>query len=152
MKRKHVWLALILAVALLGGSTCLEKSDDGGGGGGADDPNFIQEGCPGCVTDEQLSSGGAVSGYRFYSYVKNIGGTGKISMTISAGSNSATSVFDVTAGTSYVFTASVSVEASGTSSFTYMARFPGTAGYTDSHTVNGYRVTGGPANLTLTQR
>jgi len=147
MKSKHLWLVLVLAIAFLGASTCFKKSDNGTDD--ADDPNFVQETCSGCVTDEQIKSGSTVTGYRFYSYVKNSGGTGKIGMTISAGSGSASKEFAVIAGTSYVFTATVTVQAKSSASFTYMAKFPGTAGYTDTHSVSGYTCTGAPYDLQL---
>jgi hypothetical protein len=151
MKWMRIWLVMVLAVTLLGASTCFKKSDNGDADD-ADDPDFIQETCSGCVKDEQITSGGTVTGYRFYSYVKNIGGTGKIGMTISAGSGTASKEFAVTANTVYVFTATVTVQAKSSASFTYMARFPGKADYTDSHAINGYDCTGGPSDLQLNPR
>ncbi len=151
MKSMHIWLVMVLAVSLLHASSC-GKSDENGNGDDSDNPNFIQETCSGCVRDEPFIINGKVTGYRFYSYVKNIGGTGKIGMSIGVGSNTASKEFAVTADTSYVFTATVTVEEKSTASFTYMANFPGTAGYTDSHTITGYDCTGGPSDLQLNPR
>lgn len=151
MKSLRILLVMVLAVTLLGASTCFKKSDNGNGDD-SDLPNFVKDACSGCVADEQIKSGGAVTGYRFYSYVKNIGGSGTIGMSISAGPGSATKEFSVTANTSYVFTATVTVKAKSSASFTYLAKFPGEAGYTDTHTVNGFDCTGGPSNLQLNPR
>ena len=151
MKSMHIWLVMVLAVPLLLASSC-GKSGEDGNGDGSDNPNFIQETCSGCMKDEPLISDGKVSGYRFYSYVKNIGATGTIGMSIGVGSSTASKQFAVTAGTSYVFTATVTVEEMSTTSFTYLANFPGDAGYTDSHTINGYHCTGGPSDMQLNPR
>ena len=76
MKSKRIWLVMVLAM----GTWCLASCScvTGGGDDGNDDaekPNFVQETCSGCVRDEQIKSAGKVTGYRFYSYVKNIGGS-----------------------------------------------------------------------------
>jgi hypothetical protein len=151
MKSKHIWLIMLLAFALLRASSCFKK-DDNGDGDDSKDPDFIQETCSGCLRDEQIKTDGKVTGYRFYSYVKNIGGSGKIGMTISTKSGTATNQFDVVAGTSYTFRATVTVQEMSTASFTYLAKFPGTAGYTDSHPISGYDCTGNPKDLQLTPR
>ena len=92
------------------------------------------------------------NGFRFISYVKNIGGSGKIGMSISSTKGAAAKEFTVTANTSYVFSADVPAEAKSSASFTYSAKFPGSAGYTDSRTKNGYDCTGAPSNLQLNPR
>lgn len=146
MKSLRIFLVMVLAIALLGASTCA-KNDDNNGGNDADAPNFIRESCSGCPQETVLSNG-----FRFFSYVKNIGGTGKIGMTISSSKGSATKEFSVTANTSYVFSADVPAQVKSSASFTYMAKFPGTAGYTDSRTKNGYDCTGAPSNMELNKR
>jgi len=151
MKSIHIWLVMVLAVALLVAGSCV-KSGENDNGDDSDNPNFIQEACSGCLKDEQIISAGKVTGYRFYSYVKNIGGAGKIGMTIGVGSSSASKEFTVAAGTSYTFRATVAVQAKGSASFTYQAKFPGTAGYTDTHPISGYDFTGGPSDLQLNPR
>ena len=152
MKSKRLWLVLVLAVALLAPGACKNLGSPDGDGDDEDDPSFVQETCTGCMRDEQITSGGLVTGYRFYSYVKNIGGTGKIGMTIGVGSSTASKEFNVTAGKSYTFRAMVTVQQKATASFTYMAKFPGKAGYTDSHAISGYDFTGGPSNLEFIER
>jgi hypothetical protein len=146
MKSMRIWLVMVLAVAILGASTC-SKNNDNGDGDDADLPNFVQEACPGCAQESVLTSG-----FRFFSYVKNIGGSGKIGMSISSTKGTAAQEFTVTANTSYVFSADVPAQAKSSASFTYMAKFPGSAGYTDSRTKNGYDCTGAPANLQLNSR
>ncbi|HSQ36099.1 MAG TPA: hypothetical protein VLQ89_08925, partial [Candidatus Binatia bacterium] len=146
MKFLRFYPVLLLLLAGLIFASCVTVGDGDGEGDDSNPPNFVNETCGGCPTEEYI---GSVTAIRFFSYVKNIGGSGKISMTIGTGGASATQEFDVTAGTSYVFTASVPVEASASSSFTYQALFPGTAGYTDAHTVNGFRVTGSPYDLQM---
>lgn len=151
MKSMHIWLVMVLAVSLLLASSC-GKSGENGGGDDSDNPNFIQETCSGCMRDEPFITNGKITGYRFYSYVKNIGATGRIGMSIGVGSSTASKEFAVTAGTSYVFTSTVTVEEKSTASFTYLANFPGTPGYTDTHAINGYDCTGGPSDLQLNPR
>ncbi len=146
MKSMHIWLAMILAVTILGGSSC-NKNGDNGNGDDADLPSFVQETCPGCAQESVLANG-----FRFFSYVKNIGGSGKIGMSISSSKGTATKEFTVTANTSYVFSADVPAEAKSSASFTYSAKFPGSAGYTDSRTKNGFDCTGAPASLQLNPR
>ena len=146
MKSMHIWLVMVLAIAILGASTCA-KNNDNNGGNDADNPSFIQETCPGCTQETVLATG-----FRFFSYVKNIGGTGKIGMTISSSKGNATKEFAVTANTSYVFSADVPAQAKSSASFTYMVKFPGPAGYTDSRTKNGYDCTGAPTNVVLNKR
>jgi hypothetical protein len=149
MKFKHLLLLMVLLMAGLIAISCVTTSGENGGNDETNLPNFANDPCGGCPVQENI---GSVTGIRFFSYVKNIGGSGKISMTIGSGTNTATQQFDVTAGTSYAFQASVPVEASAQSSFTYSALFPGTAGYTDSRTINGYRVNGAPFNLQMNPR
>jgi len=151
-KRLGTVLLAVLAVACLASISCVSNGETGDDNDDANKPNFVQETCPGCVRDEQVTASGKVTGYRFYSYVKNIGGAGKIGMTIGVGSSSASQEFTVTAGTSYTFRASVTVQAKSTAQFTYQAKFPGTAGYTDTHPINGYDFTGGPSDLQLNPR
>lgn len=146
MKSMRIFLVMVLAIAILGASTCA-KNNGNDGGDDADLPNFIQDSCPGCPQETVLSNG-----FRFISYVKNIGGTGKIGMTISNSKGSATKEYSVTANTSYVFSADVPAQAKSSASFTYMAKFPGKAGYTDSRTKNGYDCTGAPSNMVLNKR
>lgn len=146
MKSMRIWLVMFLAIAILGASTC-SKNDDNNGGDDADLPNFVQETCSGCTQESVLADG-----FRFFSYVKNIGGSGKIGMSISSTKGTAAKEFTVTANTSYVFSADVPAQAKSSSSFTYMAKFPGKAGYTDSRTKNGYDCTGAPSNLQLNKR
>lgn len=151
MKLKRLGLVLVLAMAIvcLASFSCVK-----GGGEGDDDnsktPNFVQDTASGLTVQYTPSSGNATS-IRYYSYVKNNGGSGKISMTISSG-DSATAQFDVTAGTSYVFQATVPVVKSSTTTFFYSARFPGTPGYTDNRTEVGYHHTGAPYNLQMNPR
>lgn len=145
MKFKHLFLVLIVLLASLIAISCKTNGE-------VDDPddsklpNFAVDSCPGCPTQENI---GNVTGLRFFSYVKNNGGDGKISMTIGAGNSSTTKEFTVKAGTSYIFQASVPVEASASGSFTYQAQFPGSPGYTDTHTVSGFHVTGAPFDLQM---
>jgi hypothetical protein len=146
MKSMHIWLVMVLAVAILGASTCSKNNGDSNGDD-ADLPNFVQESCSGCEHETVLTNG-----FRFISYVKNIGGSGKIGMNISSTKGSAAKEFTVTANTSYVFSADVPCVAKSTVSFTYLAKFPGKAGYTDSRTKDGYDCTGGPSNLQLKSR
>jgi hypothetical protein len=149
MKFKHLFFVLVLLMVGLITLSCVTSGGDGGDGNVTDPPNFTSDTCGGCPVQENI---GSVTGIRFFSYVKNIGGGGKISMTIGSGTNTATQQFDVTAGTSYTFQASVPVEASATSSFTYLALFPGLTGYIDSRAINGYHVTGAPFNLQMNPR
>jgi len=146
MKSMHIWLAMVLAATILGGSSCAKNNGNGNGDDSAD-PNFIQETCSGCAQESVLANG-----FRFFTYVKNIGGSGKIGMTISSSKGSATKEFAVTANTSYVFSADVPAQAKSSASFTYMVKFPGKAGYTDSRTKNGYDCTGAPSNIELNKR
>ncbi len=150
MKMKRIGIMLILGMALVAASACFlakDKDDEDG-----EKPDFVVETCAGCPVQEFIDQGGTVIGIRFFSYVKNNGDAGKISMAIDAGAGSASKEFDVAAGKSYVFQASVPVEASGSASFTYLAAFPGSPGYTDSHPVSGYRCTGAPYDLQLNAR
>ncbi len=148
MKSMHIWLVMVLAVAILGASTCSKNNDnDNGDGDDADLPNFVQEACPGCTQESVLANG-----FRFFSYEKKIGGSGKIGMSISSTKGTAAKEFTVTANTSYVFSADVPAQAKSSASFTYMAKFPGSAGYTNTRTKNGYDCTGAPANLQLNSR
>jgi hypothetical protein len=146
MKFKRLFFTLVLLMAGLIAISCVSTSGDNGDGDETNPPNFVSDPCGGCKTQENI---GSVTGIRFFSYVKNDGGDGTISMTIGAGNNSTTQQFNVKAGTSYVFQASVPVEASSTTSFTYVAQFPGTPGYADSHDVSGFHVTGAPFDLQM---
>lgn len=148
MKFKLLFLLLVLLMASLITISCV-SSGETGDNDETKSPNFVSDPCGGCPVQEYI---GSVTGIRFFSYVKNIGGSGKISMTIGNGTNTATQEFNVTAGTSYTFQASVPVETSASSSFTYSALFPGTTGYTDSRTINGFYVTGAPYDLQLNSR
>jgi hypothetical protein len=151
MKSMRICLVLVLAIALLQASSCFKKGENGDGDD-SEKPNFIQDTCSGCPNQENIPASGSVTGMRFYSYVKNIGGSGKIGMSIGAGNGNASKEFDVTAGTRYVFHCTVSVEKSDTITFSYSAKFPGTPGYTDTRTIPGYHVTGGPSDLQLDPR
>lgn len=143
MKLKH--LGIVLVMVCLASFSCV-TSGEADDNDDSNPPNFIKDTCSGCTSEENI---GNVTGIRFFSYVKNTGGSGKISMTIGAGDKSASKEFNVTAGTSYVFQASVPVEKSSTTSFTYQAKFPGSSGYTDTHAISGYHVTGAPFDLQM---
>jgi hypothetical protein len=145
---KFIRLSLLLALLMtcLIASTCVNSGDDPDDPDPANLPNFVKDACAGCPDQVNI---GNVTGITFFSYVKNIGGAGKISMTIGTTGNTTTQQFDVTAGTSYIFQASVHVEKLTTATFTYSAKFPGTAGYTDTRTVTGYHHTGAPFNLRM---
>ena len=152
MKFRKLVFTCVLALACLACFSCVSNGD---GGDDNDDlllPNFVKESCSGCPTDEKIMAGSTVTGYRFYSYIKNTGAAGKVSMSIGAGNRTASKEFSVTAGTSYVFQSTVTVTAKSSASFTYLAKFPGTPGYTDTHVVNGYDCTGGPSNLQMNPR
>ncbi len=56
----------------------------------------------------------------------------------------------MTAGTSYVFQATVPCVKQSNATFTYSAKFPGTAGYTDTRTEPGYHHTGAPFGMQFT--
>ena len=146
MKLKHLFLAAVVLMAGLIAVSCATSSNGGGGGGGTDQPNFVADSCGGCPAEEYIG----VTAIRFFSYVKNDGGDGTISMTIGNSSGSATQQFTVTAGTKYTFQSTVPVEVSASTTFTYQAQFAG--GYIDSHTISGYHVTGAPYNLQMTPR
>jgi hypothetical protein len=146
MKSKHLFLSLVLLMASLIAISCKTSGEPGDDNDNTKTPNFVKEACAGCKAEENI---GNVTGIRFFSYIKNTGGSGKISMTIDSGNGNATREFNVTAGTSYVFQASVPVEKSSTSSFTYSAKFPGSPGFTDTHKVTGYHVTGAPFDLQM---
>ena len=120
MKLKH--LGIVLVMVCLASFSCVTSGEADEDNNETKTPNFIKDTCSGCTSEENI---GNVTGIRFFSYVKNTGGSGKIGMTIGAGDKSATREFNVTAGTSYVFQASVPVEKSSSSSFTYQAKFPG---------------------------
>ncbi|MBU4404089.1 MAG: hypothetical protein L6428_12585 [Candidatus Aminicenantes bacterium] len=143
MKLKH--LGIVLVMVCLASFSCVTSSETDDNND-SNPPNFVSDPCAGCKAEENI---GNVTGIRFFSYVKNTGGSGKISMTIGAGDKNASKEFNVTAGTSYVFQASVPVEKSSTTTFTYQAKFPGSSGYTDTHAVSGYHVTGAPFDLQM---
>ena len=112
-------------------------------------PNFVHDPCGGCPAEEYI---GSVTGIRFFSYVKNIGGDGDITMNIASSTGSTSKKFSVKAGTSYVFQASVPVAASASTSFTYQAQFSGTPGYTDTHAISGFRTTGSPFDMQMNMK
>jgi len=145
MKSKQLFFVGMVLLASL--ATCSCKI---GGSNGDDDeinpPNFVNDPCAGCPAEEYI---GGVTGIRFFSYIKNNGGDGDITMTIASSSGSTSQQFSVKAGTSYIFQASVPVAASGSSSFTYQAQFPGTPGYTDTHAISGFRTSGSPFDLQM---
>ncbi|MCX6554594.1 MAG: hypothetical protein NTZ12_06195 [Candidatus Aminicenantes bacterium] len=148
MKFKHLFLALVLLMAGLIAISCVSSSGDDGDGDGTNPPNFVGDACGGCPAEQYIGSTGII----FFSYVKNNGGDGTVSMTIGSGSNTTTQQFNVSAGTKYSFQASVPVEVSASTSFTYLAQFPGTPGFTDSHAISGYHVTGAPSGMQFTAR
>ena len=88
MKNKLLVMALILGLACLASFSCVTSGETDGDNNDAKTPDFVKETCSGCTQEENI---GNVTGIRFFSYVKNNGGSGKISMTIASGSNSATS-------------------------------------------------------------
>lgn len=149
MKFKRLVLVPVLVVAI----ACLSSISCITGGGGDDDnddsakPNFVADTVSGPTRQCSPADPNATS-ITYYSYVKNIGGSGKISMTISSGTE-ATAQYDVTAGTRYVFQATVPCVKQGNTTFYYSARFPGTPGYTDSRSEPGYHHTGAPSNMQL---
>lgn len=147
MKTMRFFLVVVLALGILNTSSCLGKGDDDDNGNDSEDPNFVQSACAGCPQEEALANG-----FRFFSYVKNVGGSGKIGMTISNSKGSATKEFNVVANTTYVFSADVPAVAKSSASFTYIVRFPGKAGYTDTRTKAGFDCTGAPTNLRLEER
>ncbi|MCX6556525.1 MAG: hypothetical protein NTW95_03690 [Candidatus Aminicenantes bacterium] len=146
MKLKHLFWASVLLMAGLIAISCATSGGDDGDGDGTNPPNFVADSCGGCPAEEYIG----VTAIRFFSYVKNDGGDGTISMTIGTSSGSATQQFTVTAGTKYTFQSTVPVEVSASTTFTYQAQFAG--GYTDSHTISGYHVTGAPYNLQMNPR
>jgi hypothetical protein len=149
MKFIRLFLLVVLLMACLIASKCANSNDDPNDPDPSNPPNFVQDTCSGCPVEENI---GNVTGFIFYSYVKNNGGAGKISMTIDPGNGSTTMQFDVTAGTRYRFQATIPVVKSTTTTFTYSAKFPGSPGYTDTRTKTGYHVTGAPTNLRLDPR
>jgi hypothetical protein len=149
MKIKHLFLVLaMLMMGLIAVSCVTTGGDDGDGGDVTNPPNFVSDACGGCPADQMIGT----TGITFFSYVRNNGGDGDVSMTIDAGNGSTTQKFTVKAGTSYTFQASVPVSVSSSTSFTYYAQFPGTPGYTDSHAKSGYHVTGAPYGMQFTAR
>ncbi len=147
MKTMRLFWVAVLALCVLSAFSCLGGGDDDNNGNDSEDPNFIESACAGCPLEEVLANG-----FRFFSYVKNIGGSGKIGMTISTSKGSATKEFNVSANTSYVFSCDVPAEAKSSAGFTYIAKFPGKAGYTDARTKAGYDCTGAPTNMQLETR
>ena len=147
MEFKRLGMILVLVMTCLATYSCVSSSDTDGDE--TKTPNFVNDPCSGCKSEEYI---GNVTGIRFFSYVKNDGGAGVISMTIGTVDYSATQQFTVTAGTSYIFQASVPVEISSTTSFTYQAIFQGSPGFTDTHPVTGFHVTGAPYDLQLNPR
>jgi len=147
MRFKQLFLVLpLLMMGLIAGSCVTTGGDDGGDGDRANPPNFVSDACGGCPAEQMIGA----TGITFFSYVKNIGGDGDVTMSIDAGSGSTTQKFALKAGTSYTFQASVPVVVSSSTSFTYYAQFPG--GYTDSHPKSGYHVTGAPYGMQFTAR
>lgn len=151
MKFKRLGRVLVLAMAV----TCLASFSCAKGGGDGDDdnsktPNFVADTVTGPIRQCSPADPNATS-ITYYSYVKNIGGSGKISMTISSG-DEATAQYDVTTGTSYVFQATVPCVKQSNATFFYSARFPGTPGYTDQRSEPHYHHTGAPKNMQLTPK
>jgi hypothetical protein len=146
MKNKHLFSVLALLMMGLITISCKISGGDGGDGDATNPPNIVSDPCASCTVEEYIGSG---TGIRFFSYVKNIGGDGDITMTIASSSGSTSQKFNLKAATSYVFQASVPVEASASNSFTYQAQFPGSPGYTDTHAISGYRTTGSPFDLQM---
>jgi hypothetical protein len=153
MKFKRLGMVLVwaLAMACLASFSCVKGGTDGDGNDDSQKPNFVADTVTGSQTLYTPSAANATS-ITYYSYVKNIGGTGKISMTIGATGNTATAQYDVTAGTSYVFQATVTVVKQSNTTYTYSVQFPGTPGYLDTRTETGYHHTGAPQNLLLTPK
>jgi hypothetical protein len=148
-KRLGTVLVLAMAIACLASFSCVTNRNANDGNDDGKTPNFVKDPSAGSFKFEEIKSGGIVTGIRFISYVKNIGGTGKIGMTIGAAGQSTTKEFNVQAATSYIFKASVPAKASSTKSFTYSVKFPGAPGCTDSQTMAGYDCTGAPFDLQL---
>src|SRR5512136_334412 len=121
MRQKNLIWVLGLALACLLNVSC--KTSDETDGDGTKSPNFVADACSGCPAEQLLSEGGVVTAIRFFSYVKNTGGSGKINMSIANSLGSASKEFAVAAGISYTFQSTVPVAASGSSSFTYLAAF-----------------------------
>lgn len=147
MKTMRIFLVALLALGVLSTSSCMGGKDDNDNGDPTEEPNFVESACAGCTRETVLANG-----FRFISYVKNIGGSGKIGMTISTSKGSATKEFTVSANTVYQFSCDVPAEAKASASFTYIVKFPGKAGYTDARTKLGYDCTGAPGNLQLQQK
>jgi hypothetical protein len=146
MKLKHLFWASVLLMAGLITLSCVTSGGNNGGGGETDLPNFVADSCGGCPTEEYIG----LTAIRFFSYVKNDGGDGTIGMSIGTSGGSASQQFTVTAGTRYTFQSTVPVEVSASTTFTYQAYFAG--GYTDSHTISGFHVTGAPYDLQMNPR
>ncbi len=147
MKTMRIFLVALLALGILGASTCMENKGDDDDNNNTEEPNFVESACVGCTLETALANG-----FRFFSYVKNIGGGGKIGMTITTSKGSATKEFTVTANTTYVFSCDVPAEAKSGAAFTYIVKFPGKAGYTDARTKAGYDCTGAPSNMQMQQK
>lgn len=147
MKTMRILLVSLLALGMLSASSCMGNKDDDDNGNPTEEPNFVESACAGCTQETVLANG-----FRFISYVKNIGGSGKIGMSISTNKGSATKEFTVTANTVYQFSCDIPAEAKSGSSFTYIVKFPGKAGYTDARTKTGYDCTGAPSNLQMQQK
>ena len=139
MRLKH--FGIVLVMVCLASFSCITSGEADEDNNETKTPNFVKDTVTGSETLYTPSNSNATS-ITYYSYVKNIGGSGKISMTIGAEGNTATAQFDVTAGTSYVFQATVPVVKQSNTTFTYSAKFPGTPGYTDTRTEPGYHHTG----------
>ena len=150
MRFKNLFLLLVLIMACLTASICNTSTENPNEPDSNNPPNFIADACGGCPAQENI---GNVTGIRFYCYVKNIGGAGKIIITIIAGTSgadNATQKFDVTAGTSYIFKVAVDVtRAASTDRCIIKIKFPGTAGYTDNRVITGYHHSGAPYDLQL---
>jgi hypothetical protein len=150
MKCKHLSLVLVLVVAIacLASFSCVKGGGDDNNNDDSAKPNFVADTVTGSIRQCTPADPNATS-ITYYSYVKNIGGKGKISMTLGATGNTATAQFDVTAGTRYVFQATVSCVKQSNTTFTYSAQFPGTPGYLDTRTEPGYHHTGAPHDIQL---
>jgi hypothetical protein len=147
MKRRTLVPVLALVLACLALPSCVTGGNGNGDDNNEPKPNFVKDTCSGCPAENALANG-----FRFISYVKNIGGAGKIGMSIASSKGSASKEFTVTANTSYTFSADVPAQAKASAEFTYSAKFPGDAGYTDTRTKKGYDCTGAPANLQMNPR
>ncbi len=99
MKSMHIWLVMVLAVAILGASSCAKNGDDGNDGDDSDLPNFVQETCSGCAQEKRRSA----NGFRFYQLREEHRRQRQDRHDDQQQQGSASKEFTVTANTSYVF-------------------------------------------------